>query len=215
MARLDRLYASKKRPPRFIGAASLRTHFLSYHFWQVNGEKVQNHSGLDYFPLVGYENAARPTDDSNKPSTDHENGVTLRMEKVKMRPHHLFCLRFLKGEFPERGERYRLADAKIKELLLKEDDVRLEAAEGIDELCLSCTNLGDGGCQSPPGGEEAVRKWDHLLLKGLGIPYGEAMSAGQWRSLIALKAPLDFCRQRCPKKSSCTVSEAGGRTANP
>ena len=127
------------------------------------------------------------------------------MEKVKFRPHHIFCLRFLRGEFPERGERYRLAEQRIKDLLQKEDNVLLEVTEGIDELCRSCINCQDDRCQSPKGSEESVRKWDNILLKGLGISYGDTRSSKQWRGLIGQKAPLDFCLTRCPKKSYCTV----------
>jgi hypothetical protein len=134
------------------------------------------------------------------------------MEKVKVRPHHILCLRFLKLEFPERGERYKIAEQGMRDLLQKEDNVLLEVAEGIDELCRSCTNLRDDQCRSPQGSEESVRKWDHILLKGLRISYGDTRSAKQWIALIERKAPLDFCRTRCPKKNFCTVFSIGSKT---
>lgn len=127
------------------------------------------------------------------------------METYKFRPHHIFCLRFLKLEFPERGEKYRLAEQKIIDIVTRQDDVLLEAVEGVDELCRSCTNLRDDRCQSPEGSEESVRKWDHLLLKGLGLSYGDTRTSKQWCELIAQKAPLDLCLTRCPKKTCCTV----------
>ncbi len=127
------------------------------------------------------------------------------MEKAKFRPHHIFCLRFLEMEFPERGEGYMLAKQKIKEILQKEDDVLVEIAEGIDELCHACINCQDDQCQSPQGSEESVRKWDSILLKGLGISYGDTRTSKEWRKLIEQKAPLHFCQARCPKRSICTV----------
>jgi len=136
------------------------------------------------------------------------------MEKVKFRPHHIFCLRFLQVKYLERGDKYRLAEQRIIDILQKEDDVLLEAAEGIDELCRSCINLQDDQCQSPKGSEESVRKWDNILLKGLGISYGDTRSSKQWCELIEKKAPLDFCLTRCPKKSYCTVFSVRPKTTD-
>ena len=137
------------------------------------------------------------------------------MEQVKFRPHHIFCLRFLEIDFPERGERYRLAEQRIKDLLQREDVVLLEVIEGIDELCRSCINLQDDQCRSPQGSEESVRKWDEILLKGLGISYGDQRSPKQWIELIERKAPIDFCLTRCPKKNFCTVFSIRSKTMNP
>jgi len=127
------------------------------------------------------------------------------MEKIKIRPHHLFCLRFLQIEFPERGEVYRLAEQRMKDLLQKEDHVLLEVSEGVDDLCRSCVDLQGDQCRSPQGSEESVRKWDHLILKGMGISYGDTKTSKQWIELIKQKAPLDYCLTRCPKKPVCTV----------
>lgn len=137
------------------------------------------------------------------------------MEKYKFRPHHIFCLRFLQIDLPERGEGYRLAEKGIKDLLQKGDNVLLEVAEGIDELCRSCINCQDDQCRSPKGSEESVRKWDNILLKGLGISYGDTRSLKQWQGLIEQKAPLDFCLIRCPKKNFCTVFSISSKTKDP
>ena len=78
------------------------------------------------------------------------------MEKIKIRPHHLFCLRFLQIEFPERGEVYRLAEQRMKDLLQKEDHVLLEVSEGVDAPFLYRSPRDQ--CRSPQGSEESVRK---------------------------------------------------------
>jgi hypothetical protein len=127
------------------------------------------------------------------------------MKKAKLRPHHIICMRFLRLEFPERGEGFRQVLQGIKDILQKEDDVLLEMNEGVDELCSVCNNCQDNRCQSPKGDEEAVRKWDHILLKGLRSSYGEARTAKQWRNLIEQEGPLDFCQTRCPKKLDCSI----------
>lgn len=131
------------------------------------------------------------------------------MEKVKFRPHHIFCERFLKVEFPDRGVEYEQIEQRLKNIIQTDDEVLVEVTEGIDELCRVCPNCRDDLCQSPQGNEEAVRKWDSIILKGLGISYGETRTSKQWRMLIEQKAPLNFCRTRCPGKSICTVSSLG------
>ena len=131
----------------------------------------------------------------------------ISMKKAAFRPHHIFCKRFLKNDFHERGPQYREVSDRIRRVIEGEDEVSIEAREGIDELCRACPNCGDARCRSPQGDEEAVRKWDGIILKGLGISYGETRTADGWRKLIAEKAPLDFCRRRCPWKSSCGVLE--------
>jgi len=81
----------------------------------------------------------------------------------------------------------------------------VEVIEGIDELCRVCPDCRDERCQNPRGDEEAVKKWDGIILRGLEINYGEARTSRDWRILINQKAPLTFCEMQCPYRSSCTV----------
>lgn len=127
------------------------------------------------------------------------------MEKVRYRPHHLLCERFLNVEVSNRGEEFERVSRKIKETLERQDDISVEVIEGIDELCKVCPDCEGERCQNPKGDEEAVRKWDGIILSGLGINYGEAMMAKEWRVLIHQKAPLAFCKTRCPFRLNCTV----------
>lgn len=131
------------------------------------------------------------------------------MGKARFRPHHIFCYPFLKVEFPERGVEFGQVEQRVKDIIQKQDETLMEAIEGIDELCHVCPNCWDDRCQSPQGSEEAVRKWDNIILKGLGISYGETRTSRQWRMLIEQKAPLDFCQKRCPGRSGCNVPHPG------
>jgi len=131
------------------------------------------------------------------------------MKEVKLRPHHICCMRFSRHEFPERGEGFGRALRKIKDVLKKEDDVLLEMNEGVDELCGVCACRQGNRCESPQGNEEAVRKWDGILLKGLRASYGDTRTSKQWRNLIEQGGPLDFCRTRCPRKSDCDIFSMG------
>ncbi len=127
------------------------------------------------------------------------------VEKVKYRPHHLLCERFLKVEIPDRGEEFERVSQKIKESIERQDEIIVEVIEGIDELCRVCPECQDERCQNPKGDEEAVKKWDGIILRGLGINYGETMMSKNWRIFIHQKAPLAFCKTRCPFRSNCTV----------
>lgn len=127
------------------------------------------------------------------------------MEKVRYRPHHLLCERFLNVEIPDRGGEFEQVSRKIKETLERQDDIGVEIIEGIDELCKVCPDCDGERCKNPKGDEEAVRKWDGIILRGLGVNFGETMMSKEWRILIHQKAPLAFCETRCPFRLSCTV----------
>ena len=131
------------------------------------------------------------------------------MEKAAFRPHHIFCKRFLKVDFPDRGQEYQKVSNRIRRVIEAEDAFSIEAREGIDDLCRVCPNCRDERCQSPQGNEEGVRKWDSIILKGLGIAYGETRTSKGWCMLIAEKAPLKFCQTRCPFKERCIVFQLG------
>ncbi len=112
-------------------------------------------------------------------------------------------------EYPERGVEFNRVKQGIRDTTRRKDEALVEAAEGIDQLCRVCPNCQDERCQSPYGNEEAVRKWDGIILRGLGISYGETRTSKQWRILIEERAPLDFCQSRCQWKSKCSVSRFG------
>jgi hypothetical protein len=126
-------------------------------------------------------------------------------EVLRWRPHHIYCEPFLAGNFPDRGERFDRIGDKIRETMQSGTDMMIEVIEGVDELCQTCPLCQNNGCQSPNGDEDAVRKWDAIVLKGLGVSYGEKRSAQEFRALIEEKAPLEFCRTRCRWKDACTV----------
>jgi hypothetical protein len=85
-----------------------------------------------------------------------------------------------------------------------EDDL-IEVTCGVDDLCKCCPNLGENECVSPSGDEVKVRRWDTKVMVGLGLKYGSRKTAGELRRIINQKSPLDFCRDRCPWKTICTV----------
>ena len=129
------------------------------------------------------------------------------MEKARYRPHHILCGRFIKDKSLDRGEEFVQASQKRNDILERQFDAKVEVVEGVDQLCQFCPDCQSERCQSPQGGEDAVRKWDGIILQGLGISYGETKTSSDWFMLIKEKAPLDFCEKRCPWKPSCAVFE--------
>jgi hypothetical protein len=127
------------------------------------------------------------------------------VKKERFRPHHIFCMRFSRAEIPDRGDEFRRVSQERRDIIERQDDIEVEAIQGIDELCRVCPDCQDERCQNPKGDEEAVRKWDSIILKGLEKNYGETRTSKEWRRLIDQKAPLRFCETRCPYRSKCTV----------
>ena len=128
------------------------------------------------------------------------------MKKVTLRPHHILCERFLNVEFPERGREFQQVEQRVRDVTQGGDETLVEVAQGIDELCRVCPHCRDDRCQHPQGDEEAVRKWDNIIVTGLGVSYGETKTSKEWGILVREKAPLKFCLTRCPSKSRCTIS---------
>ncbi|KFZ44035.1 hypothetical protein DS62_04750 [Smithella sp. SC_K08D17] len=75
----------------------------------------------------------------------------------------------------------------------------------LSEYRKSCHVCQDKRCENPFGNEEEVKKWDAKVLKGLGIFYGEEITLRALIALIREKAPLEFCKTRCPWKQICAV----------
>jgi len=123
----------------------------------------------------------------------------------KWRPHHIHCEPFFAINFPDRGENFIQIEHKIKETMRTGTDTLIEVIEGVDELCQACPLCQDNRCHSPNGDENAVRKWDAVILKGLGISYGQKMSAQKFRLLIKEKAPMAFCINKCRWRDNCTL----------
>ena len=92
----------------------------------------------------------------------------------------------------ERGPDYQRVNDKIMSVLLSQPESVVMVIEGLDELCNVCPVCVDERCSSPLGNEDEVRKWDAILLKELGLPFGSCLTSGEWRALIEQKNPLQI-----------------------
>ena len=127
---------------------------------------------------------------------------------MRLRPHHIMCEPFLMVEVFDRGEAFDSVANHIKRSLESRSDTPIEVIEGPDDLCRECPLCRDTRCQSPDGDETAVRKWDAIVLKGLGISYGDRLTAGQLMALIEEKVPIPLCLGKCRWKSACRIARA-------
>jgi hypothetical protein len=128
-------------------------------------------------------------------------------DRIRLRPHHIFCHRFLPLHLLARGEEFAQAIREIDELIRSGGERIIVFNEGPDQLCLRCPDYNDGRCRHPLGDEEKVRRWDARILQGLDVSYGDMMAVKDLLALIDEKAPLDFCRTRCPWKEVCSVPD--------
>ena len=126
-------------------------------------------------------------------------------ETLRLRPHHIFCSRFLPLDYLIRGEEFARAVNEIEELTESESDLIIIVTEGPDQLCNCCPDYKNNRCENPIGNEEKVRRWDSKIQEGLNISYGEKITVKALLALIREKAPLDFCQARCPWKTLCEV----------
>ena len=127
-----------------------------------------------------------------------------RVKMLKLRAHHICCAPFIPPR-SDRGIKFSQIQNRIRQVLKSEPDSTLVVIEGVDELCKVCPLCIEERCESPEGNEEEVRKWDAILLKELGLSFGEALKVRQWQSLIRQKSPFRLC-QRCKWRETCSVS---------
>ncbi len=133
-----------------------------------------------------------------------DNKEKTTKEPWRLRAHHIFCAPALRMDYKERSVEFRQLDKEIKRVLLTEPDTEITLIEGNDALCQTCCWYSARGCVSPKGDEKAVRAWDAILLKELGITYGTGKTAGEWRALAHEKTPFRLCC-KCHWQHNCAI----------
>jgi len=116
--------------------------------------------------------------------------------KLKLRPHHIYCVHFHSFSHPERGKKYEKALKEI-EGVLKNGKEMIEVKEGPDFLCNFCPFYNGIMCIHPNGDEEKIRQWDKKIIDESGLEYGKCIEVQQLDAIIRDKMPLLFCRNRC------------------
>ena len=126
------------------------------------------------------------------------------MTKLRLRGHHLYCLRFTEMQFHERGEHFQNTYTEIRNTLNTSPDSMIEVVLGPDDLCKECPISSANGCQSKQGGEPVVKKWDNIVLGGLGIETYREMPVREYQAIIDQKSPISFC-YRCKVGMDCKM----------
>jgi len=120
------------------------------------------------------------------------------------RPHHLLCVPFTTVSPKDRGEKFYEIESFYKKTIRETPKGFIRIVEGVDRLCQECPSRQGDRCESPDGNEEAVRKLDGIVLKGLGLEVGAVISVEELRSILRAKAPIRFC-QKCPWQDYCAL----------
>jgi len=128
-----------------------------------------------------------------------KDGVILRL-----RIHHICCLPHMELSFEERSAGFNQVVDRVKSIMLSQPDSVVTVIEGTDDICRQCPLFVNGRCSSTQGDEDAVRKWDSILMKELVIPFGTTRTADEWQALIRQKAPFKICR-KCQWQPICRL----------
>ncbi len=123
---------------------------------------------------------------------------------LRLRGHHLYCVRFTDMQFHERGERYQNTYIGIRDTLENRPESTVQVVLGTDDLCRECPICSSDGCHSKHGDETVIRKWDQVVMEGLGIEPGSEMPVREYEAIAGRKSPLPFC-QRCKVRMSCEM----------
>lgn len=126
---------------------------------------------------------------------------------MQLRAHHICCIPFWFKAPEDRGRHFQKVETRIRTMLRSAADSKVTVIEGVDEICQECPFCVNERCTSPNGNEDAVRKWDAVLLKELGVPVNTCLTCSQWRSLVEQKVPFKLC-QKCQWKKECRVGSS-------
>lgn len=124
---------------------------------------------------------------------------------LRLRPHHLCCLRYGAFKPHRRGEAYGdYVCGLIRSM--ESSDTLFQVHEGLDIICQVCPERVGDYCNAP-GGDSRATRWDAKLLADLGVAFGTTMTAAEWAGLIASKAPFRVC-PNCEFRSKCRQGKA-------
>ena len=128
-------------------------------------------------------------------------------EQLRLRPHHLVCLQFY------RGQGYSASYVEnLSRVVASAAEGPVLVVEGQDSVCVACPGLApDGTCLDPMAGESEVRRLDRLALAVLGVRVGEECSLAHARELLEADA-IAAGRWRFDACAGCTwedVCEGG------
>lgn len=124
---------------------------------------------------------------------------------VRLRGHHLVCLRFYQGEgFPNGyGE-------NLRSVVMAAREGGVTVVLGADQVCEFCPSMKDGLCLHAPGWEEEIRAMDEAAMALLGVRPKDRISweeVGARLRVCFAEWHRRFCLG-CPWQGACRGNES-------
>lgn len=122
--------------------------------------------------------------------------------RASLRPHHLICLQFFRGE----GYDTRFID-NLTEVIGRARDAGVIVVSGADDVCGACPGLGsDQRCTDPHAGEAEVTRIDALASELLALAPGDVTSLALVAEMLSEDA-VAVGRWRYEACDGCTWEE--------
>ena len=102
------------------------------------------------------------------------------MGAIRLRPHHLLCIRGFKGS----GYSERFVKNFQKVLRRLEQNPTIEVVEGGDEICSACPHFRSQKCLKSESSENKIRELDCRVISRLKLSTGVKMSYREVSNLV-------------------------------
>jgi hypothetical protein len=124
------------------------------------------------------------------------------MDAIKLRPHHLLCIRGFKGKGYSESfvENFREVMRRL------EQNPAIEIVDGGDEICKACPHFKNEKCLKSENSEDKVRELDGMVISKLKLSIGMKMSYQEVSNLVEKipKSELPEICGRCEWIEYCT-----------
>ncbi len=115
------------------------------------------------------------------------------MSVIKLRAHHLLCLRGFKGKgySPSFVKNFESILARVKQ------NPVIEIVEGGDEICSACPHFGNERCLKSASNDKKVKALDAKVRGRLNLSAGLKISYDKISHLVDEKIPVSKLREIC------------------
>lgn len=93
------------------------------------------------------------------------------MKIIKIRAHHLLCVKGFEGK----GYDESFVNNMRKIISILNSNPYVKVLNSCDDICHKCPNMKDGKCVSENGDEEVVKIMDDIVISKINIQSGEVL----------------------------------------
>lgn len=97
---------------------------------------------------------------------------------IRLRGHHLVCLRFFQGQ----GYSQEFVENLEDMMRRARESEEIEVVSGADDVCRACLSLQGDKCVAKPGMDAKIREMDAEAVAHLGVEVGAKV---YWRQITA------------------------------